>query len=206
MVKTSKPKPKRDKPGLRRIGKVLRLPENTSEAQMQPPENMSSEKGSKIARIKYYQKLKLEKGMRKLARREKRQKDREEMGEAAVPKEIPKTLDNMRAPDDTFVSDDDEEVEADEADDEYLEYVTGVEPRLLITTCPDPCKRTREFCQELLFLFPNSEYFKRRGYRIKQITQYAVNKGYTDIMVIGDGGGGSNKKPCMCLSFSSFLF
>eukprot|EP01060_Flectonema_neradi_P013312 TRINITY_DN2006_c2_g1_i1.p1 TRINITY_DN2006_c2_g1~~TRINITY_DN2006_c2_g1_i1.p1 ORF type:complete len:355 (+),score=54.34 TRINITY_DN2006_c2_g1_i1:149-1066(+) len=162
---------------------------------MAPPENMSSEKKSKIARIKYYQKLKLEKGMRKLARREKRKKDREELGEEAVPKEIPKTLDNMRAPDDTFVSDDDEEVEMDEGDDEYQEYETGVDPKLLITTCPDPCRRTREFCQELLFLFPNSEYFMRKGYRVKQITQYAVNKGYTDIMIIGDSGGGSGKRP-----------
>eukprot|EP01059_Diplonema_ambulator_P006415 TRINITY_DN16129_c2_g1_i1.p1 TRINITY_DN16129_c2_g1~~TRINITY_DN16129_c2_g1_i1.p1 ORF type:complete len:342 (+),score=99.40 TRINITY_DN16129_c2_g1_i1:120-1145(+) len=180
----------------RKIGIIRKSLEAGDDEIAANQENFSGDQRSKIARIKYYQKYKLEKNVRKLARREKRKREREEHGEDAVPKQVPKTTDNMREADDTFVLSSDEEIEADEADDEYLEYYKDdVEPRLMITTQKDPCFRTRKFVQELLTLFPNSETFERRSYTMKQITQYCVNRGYTDIMVVGDSGGGSKKRP-----------
>eukprot|EP01064_Diplonema_japonicum_P005064 TRINITY_DN1336_c1_g1_i1.p1 TRINITY_DN1336_c1_g1~~TRINITY_DN1336_c1_g1_i1.p1 ORF type:complete len:348 (+),score=54.04 TRINITY_DN1336_c1_g1_i1:36-1046(+) len=193
--------PKREAPTTggnkkRKIG-IIRKSLNATDEEIAPNQiNFSGDQKSKIARIKYYQKYKLEKNVRKLARREKRKKEREEHGDAAVPVQVPRTTDNMREADDTFVVSSDEEIEADEADDEYQEYYKDdVEPNIMITTQKDPCPRTRRFVEELVALLPNSESFERRGYTIRQITQYCVNRGYTDIMIVGDSGGGSKRKP-----------
>eukprot|EP01063_Lacrimia_lanifica_P024414 TRINITY_DN32328_c0_g1_i1.p1 TRINITY_DN32328_c0_g1~~TRINITY_DN32328_c0_g1_i1.p1 ORF type:complete len:342 (+),score=144.73 TRINITY_DN32328_c0_g1_i1:43-1068(+) len=187
--------PKRHKGGASK--KIVRKSLDATEAEIAPPvDNVSGDLKSKQQRERYYAKYKLDRAVRKLARRERRKKEREEHGEDALPKEQPRTIDNMREADDTFVAGSDEEVVADELDDEYAEfYHDGVETKILLTTCTDPCLRTRGFINELLTLIPHSEYFERRGYEIKKITQYAVNRGYTDIMIVGDSGGGCKKKP-----------
>ncbi len=33
-------------------------------------------------------------------------------------------------------------------------------------------------------VLPKAQYFKRQGYPLKKITQYATNRGYTDVMVL----------------------
>eukprot|EP00659_Diplonema_papillatum_P010395 gene10395-16011_t len=175
---------------------IKKLSTETPDDELGEMENKSADKSSKRNRIRYYQKFKLERAMRKQARREKRKKERVELGEAAAPKLVPKTIDNMREGDDTFVQSSDEEVAADEADDEYYEYYNAdVEPLILITTGTSPCPRTRSFIPDLLSLFPNSQYFPRQAYTVKQITQYAVNRGFTDVMIVGDSGGGQKQRP-----------
>ena len=195
----------------KRLG-VMRIRHDAADEDIAPPVEQldeSRKKRNKEARVRSFQKLKLEKAVRKLARREKRKSLREEHGEAAVPKLIPKTTDNMREGDDTMVHSDDEEVGLDEQDDEYFErYHDDVEPNILLTTQIDPCPRTRKFMDELLAMIPNSEFFERRGYAVKQITQFAVNRGYTDIIIVGDSGGGQKRFPCMHTAFmfyTSFL-
>ena len=191
---------KKDAPKRGRIG-ILRKKIDAAEDEIAPPTQTLDERTKKTnrrARVEAFQKFKVERAVRKLARREQRKKLREEHGEEAVPKLIPKTTDNMREADDAFVQSDDEEMVADEADDEYLDhYHEGVPPQLLLTTQIDPCARTRKFMDELVKFFPNCHYFERRGYAVKQITQYAVNRGYTDVMIVGDSGGGQKSHPCM---------
>jgi len=46
----------------------------------------------------------------KRERRKKREEEREKHGEEAVPKQVPKTIESMQEPDETYVYSDDEEV------------------------------------------------------------------------------------------------
>eukprot|EP01065_Artemidia_motanka_P050961 TRINITY_DN8845_c1_g1_i1.p1 TRINITY_DN8845_c1_g1~~TRINITY_DN8845_c1_g1_i1.p1 ORF type:complete len:354 (+),score=64.71 TRINITY_DN8845_c1_g1_i1:76-1137(+) len=176
---------------------IVRKPEDAPESQIKPMEvNESGDKRNKHARSRYFQKYKLEKAVRKQARILRRRKEAAELGADAPAKLEPKTIESLRPVEDTYVSSDDEEVEGDERDDEFAEFFQdGVEPRMLITAESDPCRRTRAFIDELLRLFPNSEYFRRQHYSMRDITQFAVNRGYTDVMLIGDSGGGQKRRP-----------
>eukprot|EP01061_Rhynchopus_euleeides_P026162 TRINITY_DN42827_c0_g1_i1.p1 TRINITY_DN42827_c0_g1~~TRINITY_DN42827_c0_g1_i1.p1 ORF type:complete len:357 (+),score=151.55 TRINITY_DN42827_c0_g1_i1:131-1201(+) len=182
----------------RRVG-ILRKRVDAPDEEIAPPVQTlddSIKKRNKKARIIAFQKFKVERAMRKLARREKRKRLRDEHGEEAVPKLVPKTTDNMREADETMAQSDDEEIEGDEADDEYFEhYHDDVEPKLLLTTQVDPGIRTTRFMEELTAFFPNCHYFERRGYTVRQITQYAVNRGFSDVMIVGDSGGGQKSRP-----------
>ena len=52
-----------------------------------------------------------------------------------------RTLDNTREADDTIVQEGDEEVQGDEAIDEFSAYFTGdQQPKIIITTCYHPTK------------------------------------------------------------------
>lgn len=98
-----------------------------------------------------------------------------------------KTLDNTRESDETVVAADDEEVIADEAIDEFSSYFQGdVEPKIIITSCYKPSKQMYEFIRDLLYVFPNSFYYKRQKFTIKQITEAAKKRGYTDLIIINE--------------------
>eukprot|EP00755_Sulcionema_specki_P026151 Sspe_Gene.1669::Locus_557_Transcript_1_1_Confidence_1.000_Length_1238::g.1669::m.1669/K14846/RPF1; ribosome production factor 1 len=176
---------------------VIRKPVDSAPEDIAPPtENLSSEKTNKIARIRYHQKRKLEKRVRKQARREKRDRAIAELGPDAVPKQEPKTIENMRDAEQSFVHSSDEEVVGDEEDDEFAEYFKdGVTPKLLLTTQSRPSMRTVAFIQELLTLFPNSEYVPRKNHKLRVINQYAISRDYTDVLVVGDTGGGQKQRP-----------
>jgi hypothetical protein len=98
-----------------------------------------------------------------------------------------KTLDNMRESDETVVAPNDEEILADESIDEFSQYFNGeVEPKIIITSCYAPTKVMYEFIRDLLFVFPNSFYYKRMKFSIKQITEAAKKRGYTDLLIINE--------------------
>eukprot|EP01120_Amphizonella_sp_Union-15-10_P009970 TRINITY_DN389_c0_g1_i1.p1 TRINITY_DN389_c0_g1~~TRINITY_DN389_c0_g1_i1.p1 ORF type:complete len:325 (-),score=48.02 TRINITY_DN389_c0_g1_i1:160-1134(-) len=122
-------------------------------------------------------------------RRKKRRKMEEELGEQAPPKQIPKTLDNMREPDDTFVVEEDNEVFEDLETDEFADYFNRkTTPKLMITTNRGSSKKiAKEFIEtQLLKLFPNSEYYPRRNYHVKEIIEYCKNRGFTDVIVVNE--------------------
>jgi ribosome production factor 1 len=96
-----------------------------------------------------------------------------------------KTLDNTRESDPTMVQADDEEFVADEAQDEFASYFRGdVEPKIIITSCYHPSKVMYEFIRDLLYVFPNSFYYKRMNYTVAQISEAAKKRGYTDLLII----------------------
>uniref|UniRef100_A0A7S4GLG9 Brix domain-containing protein n=1 Tax=Eutreptiella gymnastica TaxID=73025 RepID=A0A7S4GLG9_9EUGL len=115
-----------------------------------------------------------------------KKKEREELGDAAPPKEMPKTLDSMRTPDETMVEENDEEILLDEEEDEWSQFFKeDVEPKLLITTQQGrTSQRTKEFVEELQELFPHAEYVKRKNFEMKLVTKYAIKRGFTDLIVI----------------------
>eukprot|EP00004_Rigifila_ramosa_P021688 TRINITY_DN5817_c0_g1_i1.p1 TRINITY_DN5817_c0_g1~~TRINITY_DN5817_c0_g1_i1.p1 ORF type:complete len:328 (+),score=98.82 TRINITY_DN5817_c0_g1_i1:145-984(+) len=119
--------------------------------------------------------------------RTKRQKEREELGDKAPPAEVPKTLENLREADVTVVDEADEEVLRDEAEDEFRNYFNaGKPPKILLTSSLAPSKPTHQFISELMQIIPNSEYYKRKNYEVKQIVEYACNREYTAIIITNE--------------------
>ncbi|KAK9851157.1 hypothetical protein WJX84_000399, partial [Apatococcus fuscideae] len=105
------------------------------------------------------------------------------------PKRVPKTLENTRELDGTVVQAEDDEIEADEAQDEYAGYFEStVAPKVLLTTCYKPTKLMYRFLAEMLETLPCAYYYKRQGFALKKIVKYASNRGFTDIMVFNQRG------------------
>eukprot|EP01121_Diplochlamys_sp_Union-15-3_P004571 TRINITY_DN14756_c0_g1_i1.p1 TRINITY_DN14756_c0_g1~~TRINITY_DN14756_c0_g1_i1.p1 ORF type:complete len:322 (-),score=45.80 TRINITY_DN14756_c0_g1_i1:61-1026(-) len=125
----------------------------------------------------------------KKKRRMKRKKLEEELGDKAPPKQVPNTLDNTREPDVTFIKEDDDEIFEDIEADEFTSYFNReTTPKTLITTNQGiDYKIAEHFCKtELAYLIPNSSYYKRRNYHLKEIIQYCKNRDFTDIIVINE--------------------
>jgi ribosome production factor 1 len=98
-----------------------------------------------------------------------------------------KTLDNTREFDHTIVEAGDEEVAEDEDNDEFAEYFRGnTTPKIMITTSYSVHRDTLLFVEDLLDTIPDSHFYSRRQYHIKEIVQYANNNEFTDILVINE--------------------
>ncbi|XP_064477611.1 ribosome production factor 1-like [Ornithodoros turicata] len=142
---------------------------------------------NKQRRLEEYLKLKRLKQKVKRTAQKKRRKEAERLGDAAPPKQVPKTIESTREPDDTMVDPEDEEVQLDEAMDEMAAYFRKeYVPKLLITTSDNPHKRTIQFCRELKQSVPNAEFRWRNRARIKKLVVKAGELGYTDIAVINE--------------------
>ncbi|XP_047123105.1 ribosome production factor 1 isoform X1 [Hydra vulgaris] len=143
---------------------------------------------NKILRNETYRKEKKEKDKEKRKLREKRKRERDALGEKAPPKKMQKTLDNMRVKDETFVDIEDEEILQDTMTDEMASYFKGEQvPKVLFTTCNRPkCHETLNFIEDLVKIVPNSEYRNRKGIDLKKIIPQAVERGFTDLVIINE--------------------
>ncbi|CCW71126.1 unnamed protein product [Phytomonas sp. Hart1] len=124
----------------------------------------------------------------KRSRRELREQERKALKDRAPAKEIPKTKERLRYPDVTIVDDkDDAEIVKDEADDEFSSFFKEKKnPKILITTGEHPCFRTKEMLKELRWLLPHTTYRPRKSYTLKEISQFCINREFTDLIVITD--------------------
>lgn len=59
-------------------------------------------------------------------------------------------------------------------------------PNVLITTCYNASALTYKFIAELLEVFPNATFYKRRGFELKKIVEYAKHRDFTDVVVINE--------------------
>ena len=112
--------------------------------------------------------------------RTKKVKEVEALGEdAVVKKSTPKTrtIDNTREIEEAMVHPGDEEVIADEMEDEFSRYFNGeARPKIMITTRPRPSQQLFKFIGDIMSLVPNSFFYPRREFQIKDIIKYASNK------------------------------
>jgi ribosome production factor 1 len=158
---------KNEIPGGRRIGRAVRV------------------EGSKRRRS--------QKQKEKKERQRERQEKRQALGETAMPKEKPKTLESMRERDVTMVAPDDEEVLEDEANDEFVGYFTRqAAPKVLITISPGSKLATWKFCHELKKCIPNAGMFSRKGVAMKRLIKQAIKGEYSDILVVNEDRGTPN--------------
>jgi ribosome production factor 1 len=76
---------------------------------------------------------------------------------------------------------------ADEMDDEFSPYFSCViKPKVIITTRPRPSAELFHFISALLTLIPNSYYYPRRDYELKEITEYSRNKMFSHLIVLSE--------------------
>ncbi|KAI6211540.1 Brix domain containing protein [Aphelenchoides besseyi] len=128
----------------------------------------------------------------KKQRRKEREKIRQKYGEDAAPKQQPKTIENMREADVTYVDVNDEEVKHDEQNDELAAYFNReTQPKILLTTSPKAKVVALKFAFELHKCIPDSEFLPRKNASIKKIVKDAISRDYTDIVVVHE----DNKKP-----------
>ena len=76
----------------------------------------------------------------------------------APPKQVPRTIENTRVPDETIVLPDDEEVIQDEKTDEFASYFErSTTPKVLLLSVAKPSSKTVLLLRELKTCIPNSE-------------------------------------------------
>lgn len=115
----------------------------------------------------------------------KRARAAEENEGGSRPKKEPRTLDNMRTADSTVVAPGDEEVERDEAEDEFATIFSGdLDPKIIITTQINPSPRAYPLIGALLGLVPRSFYYRRHRFRLKDIGDWSAEKGFTHLVVL----------------------
>lgn len=139
---------------------------------------------NRVKRSELAHKEKAVKRKEKRARQEARRKEAEALGAEAPPKQVPKSLDTLREYDETVVRPDDDEVQGEDAMDEFAEHFAGAACKTLITTGHYTSPEIMAIVNELLDLFPNSEYRKRGTSEIKPIVKGAGERGYTMMMVV----------------------
>eukprot|EP00035_Acanthoeca_spectabilis_P023566 m.449952 g.449952 ORF g.449952 m.449952 type:complete len:335 (-) comp19893_c0_seq1:1171-2175(-) len=127
------------------------------------------------------------------AGRNKRKKEREqaELAGHKVVAPVTRTLENTREFDETVVAPDDEEVAADQDTDELAAYFDGKPTKILVTTSNRPITDTYKFAETLVDILPNAEFFHRKGADLKKIIAGAVERDFSDIVVINE----DKKKP-----------
>ncbi|KXN72260.1 Brix-domain-containing protein [Conidiobolus coronatus NRRL 28638] len=144
---------------------------------------------SKVNRQQAYLKLKMDDAKKRKEMRIKRKKDEAanpEKKEKRLAENITRTIENTREHDDTMV-DHDPDVLEEEAIDDFSEYFNGAAPKLLITTSSNAHGKIYDFCNELIDIFPNSEFIKRgKNFEVKQIVQFCINRNYTDLMIVNE--------------------
>lgn len=116
--------------------------------------------------------------------RRKKQEMREETGEEPVNET--KTIENQREKDETFIDpENDEELQAEKDNDEYTDYFDKkYDPQVLITTSIKHTGAIFKFVKELKDTIPNSYFYYRKKYNLKDIVELAKEKGFTDIIVV----------------------
>lgn len=104
------------------------------------------------------------------------------------PRKVPKTIENTREPDETFVRRDDVETAHDAATDELAPHFAGVrEPKILMTTNEHPSTKLLKFVfGELRSIFPTARAFKRQNFSLRDILRFAEEYHYTDVIVVNE--------------------
>ena len=139
------------------------------------------------------------------------------MSQQRLSENVPRTLDNTREFDPSFLTADLSSVTqedtapsssasqpiaehaADIASDPFSSYFSSssdptVPPKVLITTSPKATRVTYDFCEELVGIFPGAEFHKRpkkRGYEMGKIAGWAAGRGYSNLIVVNE----DTKKP-----------
>jgi len=118
--------------------------------------------------------------------RRKSQKIREELGDEAPAINIPQTIETLREKDDNAVDlENDDEIHEENKNDEYSSYFNKeYDPQVLITTSIKHTGSIFKFVKELKDVIPNSYFYYRKQYNLKDIVESAKEKGFTDIIVV----------------------
>jgi ribosome production factor 1 len=143
--------------------------------------------GNKMKRAEVYARYKEQKKKLKKKLREMRVAEVEALGEAAPPKQIPKTIENTRALDETTVQEGDMEVAGDERDDEFANFFSNEsQPKIMVTTRPRCSKKLFLLISDLMQMIPNAFYYPREKHLVKDLIEFANGRNFTHLIVLGE--------------------
>ena len=84
-----------------------------------------------------------------------------------MPKKTPRTIENLRTKDETYIKEEDAEVMKDEEIDEFADYFKEkATPKLLVTTSRQTKKRLFTFLKELQQAIPEFYYYPRKNFPV----------------------------------------
>ncbi|EJK58570.1 hypothetical protein THAOC_21295 [Thalassiosira oceanica] len=162
-------------------------PSNSAKVKQQPYTRNPGHITNKLKRSEMYGKYLLAKKAQKRASRIAREKQAEALGEDAPAKPKPRTLDNTRESEVTTVKEDDEEIIADEAEDEFAPYFSDeIRPKILLTTRPCPSAELFHFIADLMRFIPQMYYYPRKSYSVKEICTFGSNRRFTHVIVLSE--------------------
>jgi ribosome production factor 1 len=145
---------------------------------------------NKLARSRLYTKVKREKkcGEKKLRDARKLEQDRAfHTGESALHRKLPKTIENQRSIDDSFILTNDKEAGQEDAEDEFANYFdSATNPKIIITTSRKPSRDMFRFLKNIFDVLPKAYYYSRRAYSIQEIVNYAKVRGFTNLLVFNE--------------------
>jgi len=142
---------------------------------------------NKIKRAEVYKKYKSEKKNQKKKLRQERVKEVEALGEAAPPKQVPRTLENTREAEETMVQPADAEVLGDEKDDEFAAYFSNEKkPKIMITTRPKCSRKMFPFIADLMQMIPQAFYYPRKNQTVTDMANDAHAKGFTHLVMLAE--------------------
>ena len=102
-----------------------------------------------------------------------------------TPKQTTKTIDMMREKDETMFDENDKEIKEALENDEYKDYFNNkYVPQILITTSISHTGGIFRFIKELKNFLPNSYFYYRKKFDLGTIMQSAIEKNFTDIIVV----------------------
>lgn len=159
---------------------------------------------NKIKRSAIFSKYKEQKKKLKKKLREIKEKEVEKLGEAAPPKQIPKTIENTRKDDETFVLNNNniEEILGDEKDDEFSRFFNGSScPKIMISTKPNCTRKLYEFISDLMNLIPNSFYYKREEKKVYDLLDECKQKDFTHLIILNEKNKKCNSMLLTCLPY-----
>jgi ribosome production factor 1 len=142
---------------------------------------------NKVKRTEVYQKYKQQKSKIKKELRAQRQREVEELGDKAPPKQVPNTIENQRVEDPTHVYPEDGDIVEDEKDDEFAQYYSNEKrPKIMITTRPKCSNKLFPFIGDLMQMIPNAFYYPRETHLVKEMCDFAHNKKFTHLLVLAE--------------------
>ena len=150
-----------------------------------PPRVPINDIGNKDKRAAVFRLERAAKGKARAAASLKRSRAEAELGAAAPPRGVPRTLDNTRTLDDTVVAPGDAEVAADEAGDEFAAiFAGGAAPKVMVTTQRHPSAKVFPLIGALLGVLPAAFYYRRRHFRLRDICAWAGARGFSHLVVL----------------------
>jgi ribosome production factor 1 len=142
---------------------------------------------NKIKREAVYKQYKELKKAEKKKQRLEKEKEVEALGDAAPPKQVPRTFENTRTIDETVVKGDDDEVVNDENDDEFSAYFKNEkQPKIMVTTRPKCSRKLFPFIGDLMQMIPKAYYYPRKEQTITEMAAEAYGKGYSHLICLGE--------------------
>ncbi|KAF8821097.1 putative IMP4 family U3 small nucleolar ribonucleoprotein (snoRNP) [Cardiosporidium cionae] len=141
----------------------------------------------KYRRLKaLFEKKKESKKQRSVRRRERRSFEAKGFNlPAELERQVPFSIESLKKPDETRVSQEDQEIDEENATDEFSEYFSGKKaPKLMVSTSRRPSAKLHDFLTELMLIIPNIFYYKRGPNSIKDLSKYAANNNFTDLLII----------------------